>query len=346
MYGFLDAAERVLRTYERAIDAQAFRRILDLVYTKFTALHANTKQDLTNIETVFGIVEMGKLIRRLPGHPTSEIDVTETAMRTVLAQTVEFTTGEYIDDGNPAGTTGSYARLVELLAGRSYRQLKTADEVAFISFNYDIALDLALWAHDINFTYGLDSVGGDAVRVLKLHGSLNWGAYNDGGVRVTPYSYLSGSHLALPSRGTGRPAYMVRPVHATGRYAAHQSESEYQGIALVPPSWNKTQYHNTFRAIWEMAATELASARQLVIIGYSAQGTDGFFRDLLTIGLATNANLRRIVVVDKAGETQARFRELLGPQLQSRLQIEQQTFESWITQVDSDAAQAIGLANP
>src|SRR5689334_6671816 len=46
--------------------------------------------------------------------------------------------------------------------------------VAYLTFNYDLALDVALTRAGLPIDYGLGKPGG--VPLLKLHGSLSWSA--------------------------------------------------------------------------------------------------------------------------------------------------------------------------
>jgi hypothetical protein len=53
--------------------------------------------------------------------------------------------------------------------------------IGILTFNYDIGLEMALSHQGINFDYCLDMqrAGEDAIKLLKLQGSTNWGRQKD-----------------------------------------------------------------------------------------------------------------------------------------------------------------------
>ena len=53
---------------------------------------------------------------------------------------------------------------------------------------------------------------------------------------------------------------------------------------IVPPTWNKTEYHSNLSHVWHEAAVELGSARNIYVFGYSLPETDSFFRYLFALG--------------------------------------------------------------
>jgi len=69
---------------------------------------------------------------------------------------------------------------------------------------------------------------------------------------------------------------------------------------LVPPSWDKTEYQDLMRPIWNQAVIELQRATRICIIGYSLPKSDAYFKYLLTLGLAENHGLYKLIVVDKS----------------------------------------------
>ena len=67
---------------------------------------------------------------------------------------------------------------------------------------------------------------------------------------------------------------------------------------LIPPSWDKSGYSDIIAAVWKRAIAELRSATRICIIGYSIPETDAFFKYLITMALAGNHQLYKLVVVD------------------------------------------------
>ena len=98
---------------------------------------------------------------------------------------------------------------------------------------------------------------------------------------------------------------------------------------LVPPTWNKTQYHEYFAKIWSRAADELSDAQDITVIGYSLPESDAFFRDLVALGLEGATRLRRFTVVDPDTKVAERFNRLLGPDARHRFTHVQAPFEDF-----------------
>jgi hypothetical protein len=92
---------------------------------------------------------------------------------------------------------------------------------------------------------------------------------------------------------------------------------------LVPPTWNKAEHHRTIERVWRHAARELATARNIIVIGYSLPETDAFFRYLYALGTVSDTRIERFWVVDpdETNEVRDRFRALLGPTALSRFEM-------------------------
>ena len=90
---------------------------------------------------------------------------------------------------------------------------------------------------------------------------------------------------------------------------------------LVPPTWNKNEYHIGLPRVWGHAARELAEAENIFVIGYSLPESDTFFRYLFALGSASDTRLKRLWVVnpDKGGHVKGRFEAMVGRGIQSRL---------------------------
>ena len=84
---------------------------------------------------------------------------------------------------------------------------------------------------------------------------------------------------------------------------------------IVPPTWNKSSGVVGLRDVWKQAASELASADNIVVIGYSFPVTDMFFKYLFALGSDSDTHLEKFIVVNgPSGEnTRTKFESLLGP---------------------------------
>lgn len=104
---------------------------------------------------------------------------------------------------------------------------------------------------------------------------------------------------------------------------------------IVPPSWNKADYHSALSGVWASAATHLSEAEQIFIIGYSLPETDSFFRHLYALGSVGVAPLRRIAVFnpDTSGATDNRFQALLGSGARARYEYHAISFDQAIDHI-------------
>jgi hypothetical protein len=110
---------------------------------------------------------------------------------------------------------------------------------------------------------------------------------------------------------------------------------------IVPPTWNKTQYHKELQAVWRRAAQRLAEAENIFVIGYSLPPTDEFFRYLYALGTTGQVWLKRFWVFDpdQSGSVERRFRRLLGPMAKSKFKVHKEVFSHAIEQLTSELAQ-------
>ena len=182
---------------------------------------------------------------------------------------------------------------------------------AFITFNYDLTLDYALHHEIINFDYCLS--GGNYsgnVPLLKLHGSINWGMCEKCN-KIIPF-YFNEARVSSINLLDLEVFY-----YALGSNLHHKTccETLLKGPpVLIPPTWNKTGYHEQLGNVWKRAAEELSKAENIFVIGYSLPETDSFFRYLFALGSESSTRIKRfwVFILDKTGAVEKRFRELIG----------------------------------
>ena len=92
---------------------------------------------------------------------------------------------------------------------------------------------------------------------------------------------------------------------------------------IVPPTWNKSQYHSEISQVWRKAAEELSEAEIIFIIGYSLPKTDMFFRFLYGLGTFSKTHLSKIIVINPDKDSEDAFRSMIGQGLIDR------RFEFW-----------------
>lgn len=338
---FVDAAAD-LRVAGTGITIEHFDRIFELLNNRFLKLHAKAKVDQLNIESVFSLIEMGSLIETLPDTDEKDIPLFRHSIRRVLAETIEHQM-RYTWQLKPEAQFRPpqyHSDLVKRVFGTENlgHYGETAKRWAFITFNYDLALDLALYWHNYQIDYGLEErPKAGSIPLLKLHGSINWARCSkcdavlpldfERVFRSQPRKDHYGSASETPATAT----FPIKVLHLLGeRCAGHCADNERcSEPALVPPTWNKTQVHWNFARLWKRAAKELREAERIWVIGYSVPLSDAFFHDFLALSLAAPTGLRLIAAVNPDTEAAQRLRGRLGPLASQRFSHIAQRFEDF-----------------
>ena len=190
---------------------------------------------------------------------------------------------------------------------------------SIITFNYDICVDYAFYNKNRRIRYGLaEAEDQQATPLFKLHGSLNWGSCSECRriVDWPLHAYFRNRYWELEGR-----TKVVFPISQKLAEVTHCSGAgKLLEPFVVPPTWNKGQYHNELESVWRAAAKELSTARDIFVCGYSLPDTDQFFRLLYALGTAGTARLRRFWVFDPNPEVGEKFRSLIGSSIKSRFE--------------------------
>ncbi|WP_439377806.1 hypothetical protein [Amycolatopsis lexingtonensis] len=167
---------------------------------------------------------------------------------------------------------------------------------AVITFNYDLLVEMTWLALEPGrswtdlYTVPIAPIGSrvagmwgsegndGGLRLLKLHGSLNW--------RYSGPSSPAGDQVF----GVGYSAW-----HSGGTERPDDSEelSADKVPMIVPPAAVKSPYYvnNTIQAMWRQAAKALRQADELVIIGFSLPPSDLIVSSMLATELNPNATI-------------------------------------------------------
>jgi len=336
MFDFLDTASRLLSTGEVDAKKQDFERVFRAV-SALQAVHSKSQLDLNNIESIFTALEIANVLGKLPGFEKEEIPSVIASLKEVIVSTLERTISFPTQRSNilPTRSYESFSDLLEYLKETAHPKLSSS----VITFNYDIALDLAMHHKGQGPQYGFGAKEHvySPVKLLKLHGSLNWAIRKDT-EEVEPLTLKEYfgvySHRWFEERGTCR-----IPIGSQLQeyYSKHSEIEVLPEPVIVPPTWNKADYHHLLSTIWGMAASELEEAEYIFIIGYSLPETDAFFRLLYGLGSVGNTPLKKIVVFnpDSSGEVEQRFREMLGPGALARFEYRDLPFDKSINDIRS-----------
>jgi hypothetical protein len=188
-------------------------------------------------------------------------------------------------------------------------------DVSFLTFNYDILLDFALHSRRIPFDYWIsESPNQDALPLLKLHGSINWGICHVCKA-IVPYDVGEIRHEPFPNT-----KYAFFDLGSSIKTREHCGEHLIGTPFLVPPTWDKTAYQGELGQVWRKAAEVLGAAQNVFIIGYSLPETDAFFRYLFALGTQGQSRIRRFWIInpDEDGTVEQRFRLMIGRGIENR----------------------------
>jgi NAD-dependent SIR2 family protein deacetylase len=331
---FLDTARELFDDPNSNLDEQEkedFKKVFEF-RKHVSQAREKFKIDLDNIEQLFGLIEMSY---RLDSGTSNVRD----AMVYVIAKTLQlaiqgkgnrpsivirssvpnapwmhlFNPGEQLHPN--VFRPDIYRHFANLITGKYDDPAKLRSRANIvITFNYDLVLDNVLRRLDVNPDYGLDEPAiegsqekGVQISLLKLHGSTNWA--------ICPSCQKV--HVLQDVKFTDDPgAFRMRSCSRCGGAGLR--------LLLVPPTWDKSEYREAMRPVWKKAIDALKSAKRICIIGYSMPETDTFFKFLLTLGLADNYQLFRLVVVDlvtpgiNRSTIEQRYREMLEGVFESR----------------------------
>jgi hypothetical protein len=177
-----------------------------------------------------------------------------------------------------------------------------------ITFNYDLALErelkrAGLW--EIGDGYGFcvqtDLTPASNVKVLKLHGSINWYRAPIG----APGNVVVGSNFVGERPVLGVDADMSYLGYKGLRDPAVDNR-RLTGTAIIMPVAHKKFYYETslgrewecfWDKLWNRAASALRACDETVMIGYSLPSADERARDLLLC--RSNRNARWTVCCDR-----------------------------------------------
>ena len=295
MDDFLNCARALHRDRKTGDATDDFERVFEAV-AALDPVYAKASIDTNNIEDVFSAFEMGALFERLGNLPLERVRELSGAIRAVIVTTLEerldfAVTG--LGGDKKVRAPRPYPRFASLIAAM---ESKTENSVSVITFNYDLALDFALYRAGLSVDYCLPHSTAGRVPVMKLHGSLNWTECPQCGV----VAWALGDYFSGHGWDDLSDKKSVRLTLA--RHLAQYKHCDAVGCtgapAIVPPTWNKTAHQVELAPVWRRAAEHLAGARNIVVVGYSLPASDQFFRYLYALGSLGTTRIERFMVVD------------------------------------------------
>jgi len=318
MSTFLDRARDLLAAGAVADRKDDFERVFKAL-VRLRDVFFKSGLDLDNIESVFAAFEMAGTIGKLGGYSVEEIADLARSIRVLIVRTLDESIkyAHNLTDNMAAPPVG-YDSLVNLI--KRVNQRASGELLcSLLTFNYDIALDYALMHAGIPHDYCLEPSAGSGTKLLKLHGSLNWGKCPQCKKTMAAdlsmdavLRYASGSSSSTFTLPAAREIAQVK----CGNCSIYLSSEP----VIVPPTWDKTEGHNGLANVWKQAAIELGQAENIICIGYSLPESDLFFRYLFALGTIGDAHVRRFWVFDPDAEgvVEQRYRKLIGRGIERR----------------------------
>jgi hypothetical protein len=333
MADFLDVASNLHSIGEAGDKAPHFEKVFRAI-GNLQAVHSKSQLDLNNIESVFTAFEVANTIGKLPGFPPEEISSVLVSLKKVIVTTLEKTV-KFPYQRSHIYAPSPYKVFTDLLE-HIINDAVPKHTVSVITFNYDIAIDVALYRAGLGLDYGLGSSTSTAtIPLLKLHGSLNWASSSDGVIALSIGDYLRKYGIGIfKEAGMCSIPIGTQLKEYFSKYINTEVEAE---PVIVPPTWNKAEHHQILSQVWGRAVKELGEAEHIFIIGYSLSETDAFFRLLYALGTVGDTPLKRIEIFnpDKSGGALNRFESLMGPGAITRFKYLPLTFQDSIGAIRS-----------
>jgi hypothetical protein len=310
MEDFLDTADQLWRT--GTVDS--VRECFELVFKaigKLQLVHSKSQLDIKNIEAVFAAFEMAKTINRFPNYNSEDIDNLIQSMKVLIVKTLEHTIPFPVIDKSIT-IPSPYRDFTDLILFFRERA-KPPLSVSIITFNYDIVVDFSLFSSGFSIDYSLgDPCPVNSLPLLKLHGSINWANCIEC-KNVIPWKFDE-YQKKYSFQLLGNPAAALIPIGSQLTKFEHCGTRVDSTPVIIPPTWNKTEYHRTLSKVWSRAAHELSDAENIFVIGYSLPETDLFFHYLYSLGTVGDVPFKRFWVFnpDESGKVENRFSKMLG----------------------------------
>lgn len=238
-----------------------------------------------------------------------------------------------------ADTTNSMAptnrfKLYRIICQALDRRL-SPDEICILTFNQDLQIEKVLLRIEktergkkhtrilnFPFCYGISnanqklssptgkvtvfpkgSLKDSTIRVLKLHGSLNW--FSTHKSPLIPKSAILNASRSYHI--TPREQIVPDLTWTTGKRKMHTFP------LVIPPVTHKAGIlHTDIQPLWEQAETALKSAREVIIFGYSCPENDFESANLIRRTIRANKNIQRFAVIDPNPLIFQRYVDLTG----------------------------------
>jgi len=136
------------------------------------------------------------------------------------------------------------------------------------------------------------------IRLLKLHGSVNWTLYKTGQIKLKDRPFV---------------------VRTRGKSAV------FETVSILPPGWNKRIDRNPYRRLWREARLKLEQCKTIIIVGYSLPEADllakALFAEVVRLRVARKRYIKQLHLADPNSAIKQKFVELFVPALNAQSKV-------------------------
>ena len=314
---------RLLRESKKELKYKdEFKRIFDWIDSLRGASYY-VELDLDNLEHIFSLAEMLKQLGSKEGEEHFS-DLRYVVMETLDRCQIQWKEKRLQPDSLYYNFIETLGDLNKKRRDRIVLASGTFERDVIVTLNYDVMLDYAMRFRGVHFDYCLTSgMAGDNFKVLKLHGSTNWAFCRNckNHFQIISPTPLAPGFSVDPFLEDGGQMFFEMVTHVMLNTPCDQcKEKGTLEPVVIPPTWSKAVGGTPLAKVWETAVNEIKKAFQIIVIGYSLPPTDTFFQYLLTLGLSTNANLHRVIVInnDNSAEFKQRYEKVFARSLSDR----------------------------
>jgi hypothetical protein len=344
MQNFLDCTDKIIQnlSYFDRLDDELNESYKDIIETRkvLNQIYHKSNIDLDNIEHLYCALVMASTFGSLGKWNVRIINKKIKNLEYIIIRTIEESmilgTNNYIPE-----YPKPYNYFLDLIIELQYKYPTT--DISVITFNYDLAFEIS---HMIktketknirNYNYCLDgkSRNYETIKLLKLHGSLNWADMGNNELKYFDVNNYHKSTVTLIKQD-----HMKVNTYPIG--SCLQEEKGFESlhrIAIIPPSFNKDFRYKSLKNVWREAAKQLSMADNIYISGFSLSNADNFFRYLYSIGTISNVNLKSIDVYNyhlndkQYKDTNDRYLKLIGNGIINRFKYYNKKFSEMIVSI-------------
>jgi len=333
MADFLDVADALLGSGKTGVSSSYFEEVFN-ARAALNVAQSKATIDLDNLESVFSVFEMAALIKSLGDWEPERIIKLPSAMRQLIVGTLENTIKFPVKDKKLTAPQ-PYDRFTKVV-----KSIGASDKepCTIMTFNYDIGLDYALFFNRVPYDYCLHSPPPvNTVKLLKLHGSLNWGRDKKTD-KVLAWEFDQFFKIGYFDLSDPELQFVDFAISSHFHKWKGAGDGMYSDPVIIPPTWSKMGTYGSINNVWATAAQELTSAEQIIVIGYSLPITDEFFRYLYALGTISSTRIKKFLVYnpDTTGTVESRFRDLLGQSSIKRFNYQCTGFSEALDRLDRD----------